>query len=266
MSDDPNTDAEGNVVPLRPKAVRSYEAQEREALREDGEDPRVRDLQAKLTEALAARNYPEVSRLTVELEGSQRDRTPRPFEPAQIVNTWRKDGPLLRLSTGIEPLDNLCRGGFSVPRRVVFVGAPGAGKTAIGIILANHVARAAAEAGAVVGILAVDEDPEDITVRLAQLAGFSVEEAEERDSAVLASMADALSELRIRLYDSTHTIDAAAAHVAEWANACRVAGVLIIDSLQAAQRPRRREQPASANTSRPTCGRCGTPQTITACS
>lgn len=58
----------------RGKPVRSYEAGEREAIRDDGEDQRVKDLIAKTDEALKARNFPEVARLALELEGAQRDR------------------------------------------------------------------------------------------------------------------------------------------------------------------------------------------------
>lgn len=156
-----------------------------------------------------------------------------PVSPVEIVSAWSASGPLIRIPTGIPALDRACRGGLPVPWRGIIVGAPSAGKTFNEITIADHIARNAAESGAVVGILAVDEEPEDITVRLAQIAGFSVEDAERRDPTVLAAMADALREVPIHLFDATHTIESAAAHVAQLAKASGGFGVLFIDSIQA---------------------------------
>jgi hypothetical protein len=134
--------------------------------------------------------------------------------PAEIVQRWRQDGPLVRVATGIAPLDNLCRGGVPVPWRVIIVGAPAAGKTAIETVIADTLARGVADDGVCVGILAVDEEPEDLTVRLAQIAGFTIAQAEGRDPSVLDGMRSALAALRLRLYDATWTIDAAARDLA----------------------------------------------------
>jgi len=154
--------------------------------------------------------------------------------PVSIIESWRQDGPLRRIPTGIEALDGLCRGGLPVPWRVTIVGAPSAGKTATEVCIADRIARAAGSAGACVGILGVDEEPEDLTVRLVQIAGFSVHDAEQRDPDALDRMAAAVGDLRVRLYDGRHTIEAAGAAVADWAKLEGRPGVLFIDSIQAA--------------------------------
>ncbi len=160
--------------------------------------------------------------------------TPPELSPSGIVAAWRTEGPLLRVPTGIAPLDRMCRGGLPVPWRVILVGAPSAGKTAVAVIICYLLASAAFDAGLCVGILAVDEEPEDITVRLAQIAGFSVAQLELRDPDVLGDVQAALAGLRVRFYDSTHTIEAAATDLAEWCRVQQRRGMLVIDSVQAA--------------------------------
>lgn len=151
---------------------------------------------------------------------------------AAILDRWRKDGPLRRVPTGIAALDAMCRGGLPLPWRVQVVGAPSAGKTAFTIVIANHFARVAEEAGACVGILAVDEDPDDVTIRLAQLAGFTVAEAEARAHSTLDAMEVALKSLRIRMYDASQSIESASTDLAQWALSENRSAVLVIDSLQ----------------------------------
>ena len=129
----------------------------------------------------------------------------------------------------------MCRGGLPVPWRVLIIGAPSAGKTAVETIIADTMAREAAEAGVCVGILAVDEEPDDVTVRLAQIAGFTVAEAEMRAHDVLDRMATALAGARIRFYDATWTIEAAGADLAPWAASQQRHAALFIDSIQAAR-------------------------------
>lgn len=157
-----------------------------------------------------------------------------PVTPSSIVSTWRTEGPLQRVPTGIDALDAMCRGGLPVPWRVVIVGAPSAGKTAVGTIAADTLARSAADSGLCVGILAVDEEPEDLTVRLAQIAGFSVAQLELRDPDVLGDVEAALAELRVRFYDATHTIERAAEDLARWCSEEQRRGALLVDSVQAA--------------------------------
>ena len=60
------------------------------------------------------------------------------------------------------------------------------------------VARILATEDVCVGVLAVDEEPDDLTVRLAQMVGFSIAQAEGRASEVLDRMQVALAGLRIR--------------------------------------------------------------------
>lgn len=155
--------------------------------------------------------------------------------PADIAMRWATAGALVRLTTGIEPLDRLCRGGLPVPWRVFIVGAPSAGKTACQTVIARWLAAPENDRGPCVGILAVDEDPEDVTVRFAQMAGFLVADVEARDPAAIEGMRDALAVLRVRLYDARHTIEAAAADLATWAQSEGRPGALFIDSIQAAR-------------------------------
>lgn len=153
-----------------------------------------------------------------------------PQTPAGIVERWRTEGPLVRVATGIGPLDAACRGGLPVPWRVVIIGAPSAGKT----LMAVRIARDMALGGACVGILAVDEDADDVTIRLAEMAGYSVGEAEARDPEMLDRMALDLANTGIRLYGADHTIEFAASDVSAWARAEGRHGVLVIDSIQTA--------------------------------
>lgn len=152
--------------------------------------------------------------------------------PTDLVHAWGLEGPLLRVSTGIAPLDELCQGGFPLPWRVMVVGAPSAGKTFVQTIIANHYARAAQHARLCVGILAVDEDPDDVTIRLAQLAGFTIDQAEQRDPAVLSAMYEALKPLRLHIYDGSYTIEAAANDLAARAASEGRSAALFVDSLQ----------------------------------
>lgn len=157
-----------------------------------------------------------------------------PTTPETVIARWRSDGPLQRVCTGIEALDRMCRGGLPIPWRVILVGAPSAGKTAVAIVVTDTLARAASDAGLCVGIVAVDEEDDDLTVRLLQIAGFTVAQAELRDPSTLEAMTEALAGLRLRFYDATHTIESAAADLAAWAATEQRPAMLLIDSLQAA--------------------------------
>jgi hypothetical protein len=145
-----------------------------------------------------------------------------------VVARWREEGPLVRVPTGIAPLDELCRGGLPFPWRAMLVGAPSAGKT----FLQVAIFRALVDRGIVVGLLGVDEEPDDLVVRLAQIAGFSVADIEQRNPLVLDAIATALERLAVRLYDSTHTIESAAADLARVAGERRLPAALSIDSIQ----------------------------------
>jgi hypothetical protein len=157
--------------------------------------------------------------------------TARPLTPPQIVDVWAKDGPIVRVATGLPTLDDACRGGFPAAWRVMIVGAPSAAKTALGLVLAY---RWATDEGLCVGILGVDEDPDpDLNVRLAQMAGFTIAQCEKREPAVLALVSAELAKLRIRFYDASHAIEDAADDVAAWGAQEKKRTALILDSLQA---------------------------------
>jgi KaiC/GvpD/RAD55 family RecA-like ATPase len=168
------------------------------------------------------------------------ERSP-PASPVEIVARWRGEGPLLRVASGIAALDEACRGGLPMPWRVLIIGAPSAGKTAVATIIADTIARGAADEGLCVGIVAVDEEPDDVTVRLAQIAGFTVAQAELRAPDVLDRLAVALASTRVRLYDATWTIEAAGADLAAWAASEGRRAALFIDSIQAARSARSAE-------------------------
>ncbi len=178
-----------------------------------------------------------IDRYADEPAPAARPEKPRPagISPADVIGRWRHEGPLVRVATGIAPLDDACRGGLPIPWRVVIVGAPAAGKTFMEIAIADSLARSCSAAGLYVGILAVDEDPDDLTVRLAQIAGFTVAQAELRDPETLDAMEAALCGLRVRMYDASWTIDAAAADVHALATSEGRQAALFIDSAQTAR-------------------------------
>jgi KaiC/GvpD/RAD55 family RecA-like ATPase len=157
--------------------------------------------------------------------------TRRGVSPTEIVEAWSESGPVVRVPTGIAPLDDLCRGGIAIPRRVMIVGAPSAGKTA----LAAVVAMSLAQHHVCVGILAVDEDPDDVTMRLAQMLGHAIADMERCDEVVLAAARASLSACRVRLYDATWSVKAAAADVASWARVEGMPAALVVDSVQTAR-------------------------------
>lgn len=164
----------------------------------------------------------------------------RSLSPADIVALWRTDGPLLRVPTGIRSLDELCRGGLPVPWRVVIIGAPSAGKTFVETVIADALARGAHAAGMCVGLLAVDEEPEDVTVRLGQIAGFTVAELERRDPDTLDQLEEELAKLDVTLYDASWTIEGAAADLAGRARSQGKRAAFFVDSLHAATSDRSR--------------------------
>jgi KaiC/GvpD/RAD55 family RecA-like ATPase len=153
----------------------------------------------------------------------------RPVTPPELARAWGVEGQLVRVATGFRTLDEACRGGLPVPWRVVIIGAPSAGKTALLMVLAQ---RLGTDGGLCVGVVGVDEEPDDLNVRLAQMAGFTIAQCEGRDPAVLERMAEALAAVRVRFYDGSHTVEGAADDVAAWAAQEGLRSALVIDSLQ----------------------------------
>lgn len=148
------------------------------------------------------------------------------WNPIKIVGKWASDGPLVHQATGIEPLDRTTGGGPIYGTRWVIIGAPDAGKTALLVQIATSYVRA----GVVVGLLAVDEDPDDISIRLAQRAGVERERCERRTPEDLAAIRDAFKAINIRIYDFRWTIEDAAEDLVTYAAGRRV--MLGVDSLQ----------------------------------
>lgn len=151
------------------------------------------------------------------------------WTPATAVEFWRAEGKVSRLPTGFETFDAAMRGGFPFGYSAVIAGAPNAGKTALAVFLGFN---AAAHENIQVGVLGVDEHPLDMTVRLAQMLGYSIDECEERDESVLNRIAFDVKELPIRMYDAEHTIETAGADLAEVAKKNGRRAMLIGDSLQ----------------------------------
>jgi len=145
---------------------------------------------------------------------------------ASVLDWWRTDGPLIHEPTDIGRLDEMTGGGPVYGSRWFLAGAPDAGKTAFLIQLA-HVW---ASRGVHVGVLAVDEEPSDLVGRLAQRRGYPRTDTEIRDAATLERISADLSGLPIVLYDSSWTIEDAAADLARGAGDARAA--LLIDSVQ----------------------------------
>jgi hypothetical protein len=132
-----------------------------------------------------------------------------------------------RWSTCIPTLDGHARGGVPRGKRVVLVGAPGAAKT----MLATMWAFVWEMAGAAVVYLAADEGPENIAMRLGQLAGYHREDLEADDDFARRAAADRLSGRRILLLDGEDATleDAIAALQPGGDDRQRV---LVVDSLQ----------------------------------
>lgn len=147
---------------------------------------------------------------------------------ADVVAMWKAEGPVARVPTGWPSFDAAARGGLTFGRRTFLVGAPNAGKTAVAVVLAQRMWQA----GYVVGILAVDEEPDDITARFAQMAGFRLEDTESGDPERLAEIADALKEAGVYLYDHGWSIEAAAEDLAAHAREAGKRAVFVVDSVQ----------------------------------
>lgn len=149
-----------------------------------------------------------------------------------VIQTWRNEGKLARIDLGFPTLDNeLCDGGLLMPRRVLTVGAPGAGKTYITVGIAYRLLTRLADFGFHVGFMAVDEAPEDVTARFAQLFGFSSDEMNDRNASTLDEIEATLQGLPLRFYDYSWTIDAATADLAAWARADGAPAFFFADSL-----------------------------------
>jgi KaiC/GvpD/RAD55 family RecA-like ATPase len=156
---------------------------------------------------------------------------PRVWTPAEIIADWTREGPLEHEPTGIAKLDELTGGGLTYGCRAYVVGAPNAWKTGLVVQLADHWVRN----GLAVGMLMIDEEPGDGLARFAQRAGWHRRHTEERNPEVLAEMTKALGPLPIRFYGADHTIESAAADLAEFARSLQAGAAFVIDSIQTAR-------------------------------
>jgi KaiC/GvpD/RAD55 family RecA-like ATPase len=157
------------------------------------------------------------------------DATPRrALTFSDVVAKWKEDGPVAKAPTGWPTLDDAAGGGLPFGRFAVLVGAPNAGKTAVAAALADRYWRA----GHIVGLHAIDEDPDDVTVRFAQMAGFRIEDAESGDVGRLEEIATALREEGVFIYDHGWTIEAAASDLNERAKVANKRSVYVVDSIQ----------------------------------
>ncbi|MBX3205498.1 MAG: AAA family ATPase [Labilithrix sp.] len=153
----------------------------------------------------------------------------RPATPAERVRALAKLGPVVRLPTGIPTFDRGCRGGVPAPRFVVLGGAPGAGKTT----LATWLGWRWAKAGIPVAMLAVDEGPDGVLMRIAQLEGLEPAAIEERREDVLEELATRLDAAPLVIVDGDDaggTVEGAAALLTDFP--ADLPRVLIIDSIQ----------------------------------
>lgn len=147
---------------------------------------------------------------------------------ASVLERWGDEGPLAHEPTGLVELDERTGGGPVYGTRWYIVGAPDAGKTGLLLQLADVFARR----GICVGLLAIDEEPGDLVIRLGQRAGFSRSELEGRTAETLGFVRETLADLPIRFYGGEHSIESAAQDLATWAAERGVGAMLGIDSIQ----------------------------------
>jgi hypothetical protein len=172
--------------------------------------------------------------------------------PREVLQRWKTTGPLVHEPTGFSVLDERTGGGLVYGSRVYFLGAPDAGKTAFIVQLLDTWARR----GVVVGLLAVDEEDDDVVTRLVQrlvlppapadldMDGplsrdrFTRQDCEHRVPNVVEQMEQAMGDPPVRLYNADWTIEAAAADLDKFAKSLVKEGepprrvVLFVDSIQ----------------------------------
>lgn len=151
------------------------------------------------------------------------------IEAVDVVQSWRAEGPLVHLPTGIDKLDEMTGGGPTVGSRVFLNGAPDAGKTALSVQVADRWASD----GIAVGFLAVDEEPSDLLQRFLQRRGIARRQTELRDESDLEQMVRLVQTLGVTFFDGTTRLEDAAERIGAIARERGVPGALFIDSLQA---------------------------------
>lgn len=150
-----------------------------------------------------------------------------------IARTMANADKVQRLATGFETLDASCRGGLPWPRLVVLGGAPGACKTSVAAAMAHNYAKM----GIPVAVMAADEGPEGLVMRIAQREMFSVGKLEdgEGDERALEwhhalAVLDALPIFVGDSDDEATTVEGVAAKLFEISQG--KPAVLLVDSIQ----------------------------------
>jgi KaiC/GvpD/RAD55 family RecA-like ATPase/5S rRNA maturation endonuclease (ribonuclease M5) len=157
---------------------------------------------------------------------------------ASVLARWRSTGALVRETTDLADLDTMTGGGPIYGSRWYILGAPDAWKTA----LIAQFAHTWALRGIAVGILAVDEEDEDLATRIFQRtavpgsdAHFGRRQCEDREALTIDLMDQATAGLPIRMYDGTWSIEDAASDLHEYAQSLAAKAALFVDSIQAVQ-------------------------------
>ncbi len=159
-------------------------------------------------------------------DGSRSEsKPPRILTLEQRLHARRGMGP--RIPTGIEALDALLRGGIRPQQVMVIGGAPGAGKTTMGV----QVARGMARSGVAVAWLAIDEEPAGIDARNLESIGVPRDLAEEPDDATIARAVAELGPLPWLMLDDATVEDAFVQLARLYPNHQRA---VFIDSIQTA--------------------------------
>ena len=155
---------------------------------------------------------------------------------ADVLSRWRTSGPLIHQATCFDELNRATSGGPVFGSRWYVMGAPDASKT----LLLTQLAHIWSEAGVTVGMLAVDEEDEDLVTRIAQRtappewngAHFQRGHCEGRDSKILDLMQKHLANSTIVFYGDDCTIEDAARDLAELATIRGQRAILMVDSIQ----------------------------------
>lgn len=169
------------------------------------------------------------------------ERAAAPDAPPQPPN-WRSASEralglgerLVRLPTGVASIDDATRGGPATKKRVVIVGAPGAGKTG----LVTQFAVKCLLSGVHVGIIAADESADDLLIRIGQQLGFDRTILESPDhpyhEEMKAALADRVAGLPLLLVDGedepTPFVEAVARELRRRAG--EGPALLVLDSIQ----------------------------------
>lgn len=135
-----------------------------------------------------------------------------PESVASVSSAGAAAAGCVRAATELPTLDAMLRGGLPFRILAILLGAPDAGTTLLLVMLADRFA----DAGHVVGMLAVDEDSDGLTTRLLQRRNWSRNDAAARDRLEMAGTCDAALD-RIRFYDETRSIESAAQDLAQLA-------------------------------------------------